>query len=396
MGVGQLFDWPRLLRHGENILPVGAHWHFVVYFALFCVAVIGGGQILYRLRERKRLAEVHGVQAEPIGRRPPQTANARTGAPGEPVHCVLTEPLGDKARVVAIDIGQDSVWVRQMGYVHTPARLGGPTRYKVPPLDPDNSALLASAGRAQVTATPAAFVASKRTREPGGRTRPVLIVRVPALQPLTIGCQESIGSQWSWSPSSLRFWWRGKVPWVSAPAYEVSGEDWLTLAENFGLAPYLEDNTSAQPDPGAREWVVSSHDLKAAAEAGDDSRGIGAVIFEIVLALGALIVFAAGGVEFSEYLTGTPTTATITYCTGGRSISCEGTWSIGGVSQSGAIETFSDPSVGSTVGVRVSGGKARTPADWIPIFGGGALLLGASILSFVVTRSRIGRLVDQP
>jgi hypothetical protein len=40
----------------------------------------------------------------------------------------------------------------------------------------------------------------------------------------------------------LRFSWRGEVSMREEPAaYSVSGADWLTLVQAFGLASYLVD-----------------------------------------------------------------------------------------------------------------------------------------------------------
>ena len=76
-----------------------------------------------------------------------------------------------------------------------------------------------------------------------GRTMPVLIVRVPGLQPLTIACGAygPDAGRWTWSGTwKGRFSWRGDVPKEKPPAYYVSLAEWLTLIEKFGLAPYLD------------------------------------------------------------------------------------------------------------------------------------------------------------
>ena len=50
-----------------------------------------------------------------------------------------------------------------------------------------------------------------------------------------IGCLEMVGSR-------FRFSWRGEVSRPNErPPYVVSAADWLTLAEKFGLTPYLEE-----------------------------------------------------------------------------------------------------------------------------------------------------------
>jgi hypothetical protein len=172
---------------------------------------------------------------------------------------------------------------------------------------------------------------------------------------------------------------------VKAPAYWASDGDWLPLAENFGLAPYLEDKASAQPDQGAREWILSPQEVKAAAKSRRDRGPWGLII----LAGFALLFFVIGGVDFAQYRAGTPTTATVTYCGTGKGSGCTGTWSIGGVSQTGPIKLwFGHPSVGSSVDVRVSGGDARTPTSCLVFVVAGGCVLAFSIFMFVATRDR--------
>jgi hypothetical protein len=109
---------------------------------------------------------------------------------------------------LAIDVDDDSVWV----------------------IDPATNTVLASARLAQVTATPAIHTYSNKS----GLTMPVMVVRIPGLQerlqanrPLTISYR---GGRFSWST---------KMPSEPPPAFVVSGADWCTLVEKFGLAPYL-------------------------------------------------------------------------------------------------------------------------------------------------------------
>jgi len=56
-----------------------------------------------------------------------------------------------------------------------------------------------------------------------------MVLEVPGLQPLTIGC-----------PDRQRFSWPGAAGEVAQPAYVVSDADWLTLAEKLSVASYLE------------------------------------------------------------------------------------------------------------------------------------------------------------
>jgi DivIVA domain-containing protein len=101
--------------------------------------------------------------------------------------------------------------------------------------DPNSNVLITSASPSQVTATPAKFRESMAS-DWGGmsvRTRPVLVLGVPGLQPLIIGCP--------WHGLKLRFAWRGQVGEAKRPRYVVTDADWPILVEKLGLAPYLED-----------------------------------------------------------------------------------------------------------------------------------------------------------
>jgi hypothetical protein len=114
-------------------------------------------------------------------------------------------------------------------------------------IDPDSNTVNASASLSQVTATPATYHLASRymvasaesvASHAAGQylsTTPAMAVRVPGMQPLTIGCRDFRGLK-------RRFSWSGNVPVTNDPPdYEVSAADWLTLAEEFMLAPYLED-----------------------------------------------------------------------------------------------------------------------------------------------------------
>jgi hypothetical protein len=111
-------------------------------------------------------------------------------------------------------------------------------------INPNSNAPIATAERAQVTATPETYICRRfglglpyKNPSPS----PVLVVHLPGRQPLTIGCHERRLPDFA-----PRFSWRGKVPdRVNAPAaYSVAAGDWLMLVEEFGLAPYLEDKVN--------------------------------------------------------------------------------------------------------------------------------------------------------
>jgi hypothetical protein len=121
-------------------------------------------------------------------------------------------------------VGKDAIWV----------------------IDPNTNALIASAWLAQVRATPANHTYRS---EDNDWTMPVLVVRVPGLQPLVImvpQIRKDSFSFWdlvsgNWRPRG-RFSWQGKPGmWPESPGYIVGEAEWLTLVDKFGLAPQLED-----------------------------------------------------------------------------------------------------------------------------------------------------------
>ena len=168
-----------------------------------------------------------------VGRR--SGLGVRQPAPGDPTRCLLIPcpnwffsdtlsgslaafstpfKLGFSRRAqsappsLALDVDDNAVWV----------------------IDPATNTVIVSARLAQVSATPAIHTYAKKS----GLTMPVMVVRIPGLQerlqanrPLTISCRDG------------RFSWGTQVPSEPAPAFVVSGADWRTLVEKFGLAAYL-------------------------------------------------------------------------------------------------------------------------------------------------------------
>lgn len=163
-------------------------------------------------------------------------ADVRGPAPGEATRCLLfpnpylAEQMGPFAfrkhlqlqrslsqPSLVLDVGDDAIRV----------------------IDPNCDTPIASASRAQVTATPAIYQPDSVTSGDGSTydcaAIPGLLVGVPGVPPVTIGCLDLVGSQ-------FRFSWRGDAHRPNErPAYVVSAADWRTLAEKFGLAPHLED-----------------------------------------------------------------------------------------------------------------------------------------------------------
>jgi hypothetical protein len=148
-------------------------------------------------------------------------SDVRGAAPGEPTRCWLvsgstllhasySDTLAYNFKPsLAIDVGNDAIWV----------------------IDPYTNSLVASAWLAQLTATPSKheYPLSRSLLRP---TAPILVVGVPGVQPLSIGCLDrgANGPQSSYRPQGqFRFSWRDAVREGPEPAYWASGADWLTL-----------------------------------------------------------------------------------------------------------------------------------------------------------------------
>jgi hypothetical protein len=113
-------------------------------------------------------------------------------------------------------------------------------------IDPKSNSVIASVSLAQVTATPATYRPTSRHWFPTAghiisdsmtnylSTMPYMVVSIPGVQPLTIGGRDTV------SGVDHRFEWRADVPVQNRQIdYAVSGTDWMTLVDKFGLAPYL-------------------------------------------------------------------------------------------------------------------------------------------------------------
>lgn len=124
----------------------------------------------------------------------------RGGVTAEPVRCLLY-PYGGwdpQTPVRAIDVGKDALWV----------------------LDLKSNELIASASLAEVSAKPAQY---------GGG--PVLVVEGSGLETMPIAPHPGPGV------------WRRR-PRSKKPAYIAVDDQWLTLAEKFGLASELADEST--------------------------------------------------------------------------------------------------------------------------------------------------------
>lgn len=155
--------------------------------------------------------------------------DVRGPAPGEPTRCLLF-PRSAQHLVSSSELREH----RRLGRSHwQPSLAIDVDNDAIRVIDLNSNALSASASLARVTATPVtySYIEGGGSDNPYHVTMPGLVMGVPGLQPLNIGYKDR-----------HRFSWRGNVPVEKHDAaYAVSGADWLTLVEAFGLAPYRED-----------------------------------------------------------------------------------------------------------------------------------------------------------
>jgi hypothetical protein len=230
-------------------------------------------------------------------------------------------------------------------------------------VDPSNNAPVAEAWRSQITATPAMH---RPPNYGAGIPMPVLVVHAPGWQPLVIGSPEA-GS------------WRGEVP-EEAPGYVVSDADWPVLVDIFSLGPQLASRRSR----GSGRRLVR----------GRERLGVGGWLSKILFASLGVLFLCIGVGMMHTYQVGTPTKVTVTHCSSGKGASCEGKWTIDGVSQSGSIEHgfFSTPAPGSLLDAHVWGRTAYTStAAYLPFGVGGAFTVG--VVVSLVRRRRFGSVV---
>lgn len=176
-------------------------------------------------------------------------------ASGEPTRCVLftnpllvhqMNPFASRRRQefmaslgeprLAIDFGAEAIRV----------------------VDPNTNVVIAAASPVQVTAEPVTYRPSTWHMSATGshfmadiltnylNKMPCVVVSVPGMPPLTIGTRDSC------SGLDFRFSWPDHVATRHDRAeYVVSGADWLTLVEAFGL-PYLEKRGKSGMRPAER------------------------------------------------------------------------------------------------------------------------------------------------
>lgn len=264
---------------------------------------------------------------------------ASGAAPEESFRCLLLPNavgLQSPKPTMALDVSQDGI------------RL----------VDPSSNVPVASASRAQITATPALH---RSGNYDAGLPMPVLVVRAPGWQPLAIG-----------SPGARS--WRGEVPQEAAAGYVVSDADWPVLVDHFGLGPQLTSRRLGTAASSGRRLVRGRMRL-----------GFGGWFVRIVVACLGLFFLYMGADVIYRYQVGTPTKVTVTYCTKGKGSSCYGTWTINGVSRTGQIqESFGgDHPVGSSLDAHVWGRTAYTSTAGYPLLGFGGVLTVIVVVLFV-------------
>jgi hypothetical protein len=176
-----------------------------------------------------------------VGRR--TGLDIRPPAPGEPTRCLLFPNALLIQEMGMFDARKKREFLESAGQPRLAIDVGANA---IRVLDPNSNALIAAVSTTQVTATPVTYSPTSSHWFPTvgnilsdaamnyWSTTPGIRVSVPGMPPLTIGCRDTAMGL------DLRFSWPDNVPTEKARAdYEVSGTDWLTLVETFGLAPYL-------------------------------------------------------------------------------------------------------------------------------------------------------------
>ena len=176
-----------------------------------------------------------------VGRR--TGLDIRPPAPGEPTRCLLFPNALLIQEMGALAVREKREFLESAGQPRLAIEVGA---NGIRVIDPKSNALIAAVSSAQVTATPVTYSPTSRHWFPTvgnvlsdaamnyWSTTPGMRVSIPGMPPLTIGCRDTAMGL------DFRFSWPDNVPTEKARAdYEVSGTDWLTLVETFGLAPYL-------------------------------------------------------------------------------------------------------------------------------------------------------------
>ncbi|WP_101951055.1 hypothetical protein [Mycobacterium sp. 3519A] len=170
--------------------------------------------------------------------------DVRRPGPDEPVRCLLFTNSLKVQEISSFSVRKQQQFMGSLGQPRLAIEVS-PDVIRVHDAVTNN--LIASVSPGQVTATPVTFrpmqgyhwfpSAGNLMSDAATNywsTSPGMRVAIPGVQPLSVGCRDSV------SGLDFRFSWTGDIPTEAARAdYEVSGTDWLTLAESFGLVSRL-------------------------------------------------------------------------------------------------------------------------------------------------------------
>ncbi|BBZ36962.1 hypothetical protein [Mycobacterium conspicuum] len=175
------------------------------------------------------------------GRRGNHSLAVRPPDPGEPTRCLLFP-----STLLVQQMGPFAMRRKQqlLRSVNQPRLAIDVDAEAMRVVDLDTNALVVASPLAQVSAVPETYryrqgfgIGSLETGFASSlSTTPVMVVHVPGMQPLSIGCRDST------TGLNRRFSWPRDVHQRvnDPPDFSVSGADWLTLVEKFGLTPYLQ------------------------------------------------------------------------------------------------------------------------------------------------------------
>jgi hypothetical protein len=164
-------------------------------------------------------------------------------SPREPTRCLLFPNALLVANIGSFAFGKRQQFMESVGHPKLAIDVGEDA---IRVIDPTSNSVVASVSPRQATAAPATYRKWSRPWLPDAglfindflenylTTMPCMVVSIPGLQPLTIATRDTV------SGVDHRFSWRDEVPVRNElTEYEVTGMDWLTLVETFGLSRYL-------------------------------------------------------------------------------------------------------------------------------------------------------------
>ena len=170
-----------------------------------------------------------------------------TRRPGadEPTRCLLFTNSLKLQEIGSFSIRKQREFTRSLGRPQLAIEVGANS---IRVIDSSTESLLASVSPRQASAQPVVFRPVQRSHWIPSLTHAMsdaatnywstslgMRIAIPGMTPLTIGCRDTAMGL------DFRFSWPDGVPTEAARAdYEVSGTDWLTLVETFGLSAHLQ------------------------------------------------------------------------------------------------------------------------------------------------------------